>query len=258
MSIFNKRIFLGGKSGIPANAIKTPSGRIIYPQDNGIVMEGTYEGNPRKLLIVFARDRKRNDKLWGGTNALIDDLYQHSVISADDNKYIYRQKDNNGVPQHVYGDTNTLEVNLESVIGPLTDTQLDIWTKPMYQNENKTAHECTDLILTESGTSLTPAASYCRSLTSLHTGGFDLPLLRDLLAMYVEGDYIDSLDPTVADYPSFALGKYSSNYSRWLRGSFVWSCQQYINNYTLGLNYKGNAFGTTKTNNYSVVPVREL
>jgi hypothetical protein len=239
----------------------TPSGRVLYAVDsNCLVMEGTYEGTIRKLLIPFAKYRKRQDTKWATSRTLVDGLYQHNSWSAnmaDGNNYIYRQKDGNGVPQHVYGDTNTLNVGSESVIGPLTDTQLDTWTKPMHQHENKTARECTDIIIAKFGASGAPAASYCRGLTSLHAGGFDLPLMRDLLAMYVEGDYIDSLDPTVADYPTMALGKRGSN-TRWMNGGTVWSCQQYNTNFALPMHYNGYANGNYKDDAHSVLPVREI
>jgi hypothetical protein len=50
-----------------------------------------------------------------------------------------------------------------------------------------------------------PAVQHCRSVT-INGVACDLPNVQELMLMFLEADAIDSLDPTVAQYPTYALG----------------------------------------------------
>ena len=240
----------------------TPSGRIIYrhPNGRGSVVSYDYFGTPRNIFVGDAAYRKNQDTKWSASQTLVNDLFQFSSwtnVTSDGKNYIYRHKDSNNVPQLVIDDTGTVNCAAEPVIGPVTDDQLNIWLKPLHDNEQKTARECTDIIINAFGKGNAPAAEYCRGLTSLFSDGCDLPLLHDLAVIYIEGDSLDAIDPTLADYPNNNLGIGSSN-KRWFTNGRAWSCQQYNSTNALNLHCNSYLNNYNKTNTYSVLPVREI
>ncbi|MBQ9273515.1 MAG: hypothetical protein IJ228_01760 [Succinivibrio sp.] len=242
------------------SGIDTPSGRLVYPFNSKLIgFEFNYQGKTRRLLVAKGAYRARNSKQWRDANTVVNGLFQFAAwdkVTADGKTYIYRVKDGNNIPQFASGNTATLNCAAEATIGPVTDAQLNAWLLPAYQNENKTARECGDIILSECGAGHAPAIEYCRSLDDLISGGMDLPLIHDACALYIEGDAIDALDDTLADYPDNCLGR-TNNKNRFLNGR-VWCCQQWNGNYAVYLASNSSLGSYNKTHSYCAVPVREI
>ena len=103
-----------------------------------------------------------------------------------------------------------------------------------------------------------PAVEYARglSITGI-SGGLDIPNLYELCVLYIEGDYIDTLDPTIGDNPTKALGKFTNSY-RWFNNGYCWSSTESSPPYQRGVVYYGGVSGYDKYGSGSVIPTREL
>ena len=105
-----------------------------------------------------------------------------------------------------------------------------------------------------------PAIDQCRSLI-INGSGCDVPDMRTLTRIYCDAEAIDSIDPTVVDYPGNALGTKNTNGYWWVAkasnrhvlsstraSSTMWSLQ-----------YTGDVENSCSSSaDHSVVPVLEL
>lgn len=123
--------------------------------------------------------------------------------------------------------------------------------KPVLQ----TAKEATDAMIRD-GTC--PAATFVRN-KSIGVQ-LQLPNIYQLLVMYACGDLIDALDPTLAQYPTHALGKTVKNNNRWpISGAApTWASTDYSDTYTCGIYSDGHTGASFKRQNFGVVPVAEI
>lgn len=258
------------------NNIVTPSGRTLYrhSSNQGSVLSLNVFGVAVLLLILDAAYRK---SLKWGTYNVTTPLKKFSTNTSDTTglyvgppyvgtEYIYSDFTSDAVSNAIYveGATSGTSVSGYNVLAPVTDAQLQSRFAPLQQDLLARAN-C-DVWMTYQGvqdyysTPITgvPSVEYARSLSvSGVTGGFDIPNLFELLAIYVEGDYIDALDPTLAEYPAMALGKFSNIY-RWFNGSWAWASSEYSASYQRNVSTSGYAGYNNKYYSGVAVPVCEL
>lgn len=144
--------------------------------------------------------------------------------------------------------------NLTPYESKLTDahfqTALTATLKPVLQ----TAKDATDILMNYSDTA---AAHWCRDQGEIVGIEGQLPNIYQTIVMYVCGDIIDSLDPTVASNPTLALGKYGANTYRW-PFTYAWSSTEYSSSAACSMYFHCGTEYSTKTNPYAVLPVSEL
>ena len=259
------------------NNIITPSGRTLYrhSSNQGSVLEFDMFGTPVKLFVADAQYRKRDDTKWGASE-VVTPLKKFSTADSSElyvgkpyesNSYFYSDVTQDGVANAVYveGSTRQTSVYDYAVIAPITDAQLQ--SRFFRLAQDQTARENCDVWMTYQGQTDSssiigvPAVEYARSLSITGiSNGLDIPNLYELCVLFVEGDYIDTLDPTVGDNPAKALGKFLSAH-RWFHGRWCWSSTEYspANQWYVG--------GTGNMDSYpksagsgsgSVAPTREL
>ncbi|NCD26217.1 MAG: hypothetical protein EOL86_11595 [Deltaproteobacteria bacterium] len=83
----------------------------------------------------------------------------------------------------------------------------------------------------------------------------DLPTADVLLTIWRQREFIDANDPTIGDFPDYAL-------SRWgfgsIHGAFIWSSSEYSSYYAVHVGSGGGVGNGTKYRQFGVVPVLEI
>lgn len=214
--------------------ITTPSGRIITRHENnkGSIITYKLNGQTRRLFVADAVYRS-NSYAWKNSNTLNPELFQHKNTQISSGRFYFK-------------DTSTT-----SYLDEFTDASLTERFSGFYENELSepyTPEHLTDLMTNS------PAKNYVRNLT-WYEGGLSIPTMIDLIVMYIEGDYIDRLDPTVSANSSKALGKYNANSMRWMNGSNARSCQQYDGINSQDVWRIGQIECSTKNGNHYILPV---
>lgn len=210
-----------------------PSVRHIYRHESGqgSVIEFDYWGTKKKLFVADAKYRTSapydsSPKSHGNPQlAVTSDQFNGS---ADDNKVA------------------------------LTYTKDDAWIQSTYPElkSDGTAKSNTDFLMKFD---TTKAAHFARQQNIAGLGALDLPNLYQLIAMYLESDNIDLLDPTVNSYRDFGLGmnvthgRFYADERRCFRSSTERS-----SGYVQYVNYNGRAANTQQYTICGVAPVKEL
>ena len=98
-------------------------------------------------------------------------------------------------------------------------------------------------------------AQYVRNIV-VNGAGCDIPNFQTLQRIYCEGAILDSLDPTVKDYPQYALTTWFNNGVAWSSSQFGMVHDQQLawGIHCLSINVQPQ---TDNRNNY-VIPVQEL
>ena len=224
--------------------VTTPSGRLLYLNEtgDGIVMEHqfTKDGSTAKFVIALAKDRTK--KKFGTYGTDMPGLTNYAVADTSGTWYLDGKSNNNVITK--------------------TDAQMrSAWSASIDDN---TAKQNCDVWMTKNSTTDTqgivgvPAVAYCRSVT---VGGVacDLPNIQELMLIRLEADAIDALDPTVAQYPTYALGS-ANTAGFWSFGgpSYAFSSTEYDSHTMRHVHSVGNCLNAHKNNECCVAPVREL
>lgn len=224
--------------------VTTPSGRLLYMNatNDGIVMEHqfTKDGSTAKFVIALAKDRTKKKFGTYGTD-----------MSGLTN---YTQADTSGT-WYLDGKANS---------GAITRTDAQMRSAWSASLDEKTAKQNCDIWMTRNTATDTqgivgvPAVAYCRSVT---IGGVscDLPNEQELLLMRLEANEIDKLDPTVAQYPTYALGS-ANTAGFWNFGgtTYAFSSTEYDSSHVRYVDSNGNCNCAGKLTEYGVAPVREI
>ena len=225
--------------------VTTPSGRLLYMNatNDGIVMEHqfTKDGSTAKFVIALAKDRTK--KKFGTYGTDMPGLTNYTTANKSGSWYLD-------------GASNT---------GVITKTDAQMRAEWFDSIDEKTAKQNCDIWMTKNSTTDTqgivgvPAVAYCRSV---RIGGVvcDLPNEQELMLMRLEANAIDSLDPTVAQYPTYALGS-ANTAGFWNFGgpAIAFSSTEYSSTNVRYVGSSGACHGANKKNNeYGVAPVREI
>jgi len=202
LELKNKKFIIDDNS-----VITTPSGRIITRHENnkGSIITYKLDGQTRRLFVADAVYR-RTGLQFKNSNTVNSELFQHENTKTINNNYIFGK------------DTSTV-----GYLGSLSDIELDEKFSGFYENELSspyTPEHLTDLMTNST------AKNYVRSLT-WYEGGLSIPTFIDLAVIYIEGDYIDRLDPTIASNSTYAMGKYNNSVRFGANTCNNMTCQQY-------------------------------
>lgn len=187
-----------------------PSNRRLYRHESGM---GTVicfnDGVYREVLVLDAKYRA--NRRFGARSA-----------SVNLEPFLYNPGGKSSVhlnPENIDGDISTTEAL----------TVIDDWINANVVHDDKTAREnCDEWIKLKDydngefaygGGNGVPAVAYCRSLVVPGAGACDLPNIQTLARIYCDADYLDRMDPTVASYSSYALGKRNSGWNIGIAGS---------------------------------------
>ena len=185
------------------------------------------KGVQKKMLILDAAYRVRG-KTWGAYGTDLS-------LTNYTNSWFYLGSWNTS--------TSTNVTNSKT----LTD---DAINSGMPFRDTNTARANTNVIMTVSDTQ---AAHWCREKTIDGTG-CDLPNIQQLVRIYCDALFIDSLDPTVAGNPTLSLGRSDGIFGN----NYAWSSTEYGSNNAWFVYYNGNVGGNYKYDSLAVVPILEV
>lgn len=226
----------------------TPTGRAVYrhSSNKGSVIIYDEFGTTKSLFVADAA--YRGTAKWRNTAAAVSGLKQWN--------HWYAPTCTGNVLDITTGyvDLSTV-ADLTPYSAQLSDAHFQAALTATLASVIQTAKAATDLMIAAGNC---PAAQFCRN----QSVGIELqlPNIYQLLVMFAEGDVIDSLDPTVAANPTFALGKYGTNTYRWYLGgrNRTWSSAEYSATDACTMYYGGYTYNNGKTSTYGVAPVAEL
>lgn len=233
-----------------------PSGRKLWRHSNGegCVLEFDMYGKIVQLYVPDAKYRDFSSKLLslntGGSVQL------HSpVLIWNANNYLFDTAKEISEPF----------TEIEFLTDSQLQTKLDSFLINNTFSQDFSGKDGTDAVIAslENLTGLgiyDKAASYARSLIPTGLSSCNLPNLYELVVIWLESDNIDSIDPTITEYPSTRLGSPNrfSNYD-------LWCCSevQYISSdisYFFGIDF--NRYGyisySFRDSPNKVLPVLEL
>ena len=195
--------------------IKTKSGRKLYRHESnmGTVIEWQHRDNTLYFKSIILDAKYRSVKAFGS----------YGTDNPDVNNYTKAGRNN----RWTLADGSTVDYYTSSTLPTLTDANLyNIWYNclehspvsgsGMTKTKSPCKKNCDSFLskykdLTDSaGIVGLPAIEYCRSI-EIFGCKCDLMTFDLMLRVYVECDYIDDLDPTLNDYPDFALGHKNPN-----------------------------------------------
>ncbi len=209
--------------------IETTGGRKLWrhPSGMGTVIEFN-DGQDRKVLVLDAQYRVRQMNFSSTGSHSASTLQNYDTYNTNVNWYI------NGVK------SNTTPSACESV----TDTTLNtIWVNSIDTN---TSRQNTDVWVTFQDCGV---AHHCRSIT-VDGIGCDIPNIQTLLRIFCEGNNLDMMDPTVADYPDLQL-------SNWFNSWYAWSSTKHSSGIRY-MDFNGLAYFGYTSGFFSIIPVLEL
>ena len=231
-------------------SITTDSGRKVYrhESDEGSVVEFDHFGD---TLKVFVADAAYRGKAKFGTYG--------------------KDSSNPNITKTGYVANSNSAINEKAAIGTVTDATLQSrfpeWNSDLSMKSLcdtwMTYEGTTDSTSSSTGGPITgvPAVRMCRNtLTDVFSDGCDLPDIYSTAVLFIEGETIDSLDPTAATNPTKALGAtMNTNGHGYMDGaSVLWSSSEYNSNRCLYIHYNSNAYYNNKSNEYGVVPCKQL
>lgn len=137
---------------------------------------------------------------------------------------------------------------------PITDAELDtLWYNGTIYATMRTAKALCDLWAAKDNS----VVAYTRTIR-IDGVGCDVANILQLMRIFVERKTFDSFDPTLVDYPAYALDK-GVNANIWFNGVNIWSSCPYDNDNQLYVHALGivNSL-TVKTTQFGILPVLEL
>lgn len=203
-----------------------PSGRKIYrhPTLPGSVLMFN-DGEDRSVLILDAKYRvgiSDTKKIWGWYNYNVPNV--NEVTMAD--WYINSLA---GYPNNV------------------TDSTINVKMRDVNTSRDNT----TTLVTDYPEDSIPEAALHCRSIVIGDNLTCDLPNINTLIRIFLDKQYIDELDPTVASYPNNSLVTIWSN-------NYVWSSSEFGSSRAWRVSVASFVLSGSKNGPYCVVPVYQL
>ena len=238
---------------VPSDAIKTDSGRYVYRHSSNKGCVLVFDRFGRTVFMFFADAAYRSVKNIGcnGLDLPLPNMTITGAITQSGNS-ISAKGDIGIVPD------NVLQQRFPIFANDLTMKELcDVWMS--YSSYTDT-----------NGIVGSPAVSYCRStLTDVFSGGCDLPDMYSLCAAYIEGDTIDSIDPTVDSYLNYAMGKNKNPRGHGCFGTVsacdnLWSSSEHSQSHSLRLHYIATIntdigrYYSGCTVGYGICPAKEL
>ena len=237
--------------------ITTASGRLVYrhASNKGSVIEFDHFGTTRKVFYADAAYRgKAKFGAYGKDSNNPNIALKTSDNASGSNKYV----SNSGA-----------QLAAKDPIGIVTDATLQSWftstASKIGWDQDLDMETLCDTWMGYEGTtdsqsiSGVPAVKMCRNaLTDVFTGGCDLPDIYSLAVGFIEGETLDSLDPTAAANPTKAMGATTntSGHGYMDGATYLWSASEYGSSYCLGLGYTGSVAINTKHTEYGVVPCK--
>ena len=225
--------------------VTTASGRLLYRHSSGMgtVMEFT-DGTPRKVVVLDAKYRTK--KKFGTYGLDMPNLTNYATANTHgdwdiDNDGDYDANTNN--PQMTDAQLNAAWIN--SIDAKTAKQNCDEWmTKTSYTDSQSIVG--------------VPAVQYCRSVT-VDGVACDLPNIQTLMRMQCEANAIDALDPTVAQYPTYALGTANTS-GFWNFGgtTAAWSSTEYSSYCVRYMDCNGQCSDARKDIECGVAPVLEI
>lgn len=226
---------------------KKKQGRKIYRHESneGSVIEFDMYGTPVKLFVADAKYRAIKE--WG---------LQVTDTPLENFQEDYRWINPGNVPDD---ESKPLSYSL-------TDQELQAQF-PSFKSD-KTARQNTDVLMqcnndmNDDFDNDNEAVHWCRAQNIPGIGNLDLPNIYELMIIYLEADNIDTLDPTIEQYPDMMLG-HKSTYGRFRRLR-PWSSTEGDNfnnrSYTArSITEEGHVgYGGRGIESCGVLPVKEL
>jgi len=241
-----------GQAFVAKTATVTDSGRLIYrhPNDKGSVLEFDMFGTPVKLFVADAQYR-----------AALFFTSSYTATPAGLSNFNF----NNGTDWFIQPNY----ANQSSSVSPGTITDAQLQSTWSSLSTDKTASGNCDVWMTvSSASSSSYAVGYARSLNAFSgiLDGCDIPNEYELMVLFIEMNYIDSLDPTVSSYQQYALGNNKGiNGERWKWDSTgfpaAWSSTALTDGNSRYVRNSGDCSGVSNSaSGYvaGVIPVREL
>lgn len=230
-----------------------PSGRKIYRHisDKGSVLEFT-DGTVRRVLVLDACYRFMAK--WGTYSTQAQKL-NYNIANTKNTQYI---------------DGTDTDMDTDRMY-PQTDADLNtLWR---YSIDKNTARQNDTVWMTYQnnpdykdpfGTRGVPAVAGCRQIEVPNYGFADVPNIQTLIRIFIEADHIDDLDPTIGDYPTFALGRANSN-GYWIFDTGIngtdreaWSSTEASKTAMRLVSNKGFAGNNMKHSVRAVIPIIEV
>jgi len=100
----------------------------------------------------------------------------------------------------------------------------------------------------------TDAVETCRQVM-LSGAPCDLPTADVLLTIWRQREFIDANDPTIGDFPDYALANWGFGS---IHGAGVWSSSEYPSTSAVSVGSGGDVYGGSKHGQFGVVPVLEI
>ena len=183
---------------MPFIKIQKKQGRKIYRHESGegSVIEFDMYGTPVKLFVADAKYR-----------AIKEWRLNHVDTPLDNFQEDYRWINPGNAPDD---ESKPLSYSL-------TDQELQAQF-PSFKSD-KTARQNTDVLMQcnndmdDDFDNDNEAVHWCRAQNIPGIGNLDLPNIYELMIIYLEADNIDTLDPTLGQYPDMMLG-HKSTYGR--------------------------------------------
>ena len=188
-------------------------GRTLYRHSSGMgtVIEYNDTLGDKKVLVVDAKYR--------GTGSMGDCLNPMDGTGVSTNYSLPDyQSSNTNDNWYIHG-TDSATTPAEQAA--LSDETINtLWANTIDVNTSK--HNC-DVVLAETTTTPATAIEHARSIVVDGTP-CDVPNIQILQRIYCEAELLDSMDPTVAEYPDYALGSANPNGAWYVGGnSAVWA-----------------------------------
>lgn len=232
----------------------TPSGRLIYRHTNGKGSVLVYDrfGITECLFIADAEYRSRAASCLSTSSIDLSLTNLNPYYNTSETNRLYNS---NG--EYVSGSSSNCDTRSYETIGAVTDAQLQRRFYPLTA-ETSARIQC-DTWLAEDSDAASSGRSIpiARALTNIINGGCDVPLAYQCWLFYIEGDYIDQLDPTLTDYPNNNLG-YTNGVTRIFNDNQMCCCSEYSSTQSFYIGSANDMLVTNKSYNYSLVPIKEI
>lgn len=232
----------------------TATGRKIgrHQSNKGSVITYDEFGVTKRILVYDAVYRSRSGLKWGVENQNIPGLNYWN------NRYfIGTDSINKNTSDSDYINCLTKK-NLLPYKDKFTDSFFNKVLGESLYPVLQTAKHATDILMNYNDTD---AAHYCRAQNNVIPGiEAQLPNIYQLLVIYALGDYIDSLDKTVAENKNNAIGLYGDNQYRLfnLNVCVAQSSTQASLQNNCQIGGPGYTGTYSKSNKYSIIPIAEL
>ena len=187
----------------------TPGGRKLYrhESDMGSVLE-YYDTSWKKIIVLDAM--YRNSLKFGAYNVNVSTLtkYTNYYHIQPNPPYVKHKHCIHGLDaSYIYSSDGQMPIQMSDLeLNTLWANSIDSKTAKYNCDQWMTRNSYTD----SQSIKGVPAVAHCRSIM-INENPCDLPNIQQLMRIYVEADFIDSLDPTITLYPTKALGLRNPN-----------------------------------------------